>query len=118
MGDSYRKNAKYDQFFHPRCKKAYKIEVSLFGVTFLDRAASKFGSTVLEGFCDLSKILETSTSTIDKVHVPEITGPSVAGAQTNRLSKLASQFLPRSTCIHFFQIVYFPLLNHVERDSV
>ena len=62
----------------------------------LNRAASKFGSTVLEGFCDLSKILETSTSHIDKVHVPEITGPSVAGAQTNRLSKLASQFLPRS----------------------
>ena len=62
----------------------------------LNRAASKFGTTVLEGFYELSKILEISISSIDKVHVREISGPSVAGAQSNRLWKLASPFLPRS----------------------
>ena len=46
---------------------------------------SNFGSTVLEGFYELSKILQTSTSSLGEVHVREISGPSVAGAQSNRL---------------------------------
>ena len=44
----------------------------------LNRAASNFGSTVLEGFYELSKILEISTSSIGKVHVSEIADLAVA----------------------------------------
>ena len=44
----------------------------------LNRAVSNFGLTVLEGFYELSKILEISTSTIGKVHVSEIA--DLAGA--------------------------------------
>ena len=44
----------------------------------LNREASNFGSTVLEGFYELSKILETSTSHIGKVHVSEISDLAVA----------------------------------------
>ena len=82
-------------FFIPVVKKLRKLKVSPLGDTFLpafcpkrvplNREASNFGSTVLEGFYELSKILETSTSTIGKVHVSEISGPSVAGAWSNRL---------------------------------
>ena len=44
----------------------------------LNREASNFGSTVLEGFYELSQILEISTSTIAKVHVSEISDLAVA----------------------------------------
>ena len=37
MGDSYRKNAKYDQFFHPRCKKAYKLRFRSLGLLFAQK---------------------------------------------------------------------------------
>ena len=57
---------------------------------------SNFGTTVLEGFYDLPKFLETSISHMDKVHAHQFSEPSVIGAQRNRFSNLASQFLPRS----------------------
>ena len=62
----------------------------------LNREAANFGSTVLEGFYELSKILEISTSTIAKVHVSEISDLAVAWAQSNRFWKVSPPFLPRS----------------------
>ena len=44
----------------------------------LNRAAPNFGSTVLEAFYELSKILEISTRSIAKVHVSEIADLTVA----------------------------------------
>ena len=44
----------------------------------LNREASNFGSTVLEGFYELSKILEISVRHIGKVHVSEIADLAVA----------------------------------------
>ena len=44
----------------------------------LNREASNFRSTVLEGVYELSKILEISTRSIAKVHVSEIADLAVA----------------------------------------
>ena len=75
-------------FFIPVIKKLRNLKVSALGGTFLhvfcpkrvplNREASNFGSTVLEGFYELSKILEISTSSIAKVHVSEIADLAVA----------------------------------------
>ena len=75
-------------FFIPVIKKLRNLKVSALGDTFLlafcpkhsplNREASNFGSTVLEGFYELSKILEISTWHIDKVHVSEIADLAVA----------------------------------------
>ena len=75
-------------FFIPVIKKLINLKVSALGGTFLpdfcpkrvplNREASNFGSTVLEGFYELSKILEISTSSIAKVHVSEISDLAVA----------------------------------------
>ena len=51
----------------------------------LNWTASNFGSTVLEGVYELSKILEISIRSIGKVHVSEIADLAVAGAQSNHL---------------------------------
>ena len=75
-------------FFIPVVKKLRKLRFHPWGSPFLlafrpkgaplNRAASNFGSTVLEGFYELSKILETSTGHIGKVHVSEISDLAVA----------------------------------------
>ena len=75
-------------FFIPVIKKLRILKVSALGDTFLpafcpkrvplNREASNFGSTVLKGFYELSKILEISTSSIGKVHVSEIADLDVA----------------------------------------
>ena len=75
-------------FFIPVVKKLRNLKVSSLGDTFLpafcpkrvplNREASNFGSTVLEGFYELSKILEISTRCIAKVHVSEIADLAVA----------------------------------------
>ena len=71
----------------------------------LNWETSNFEMTVLEGFYDLSKFLETSISSLDKLCVHRISGPSVIGAQRNRLSKKGPEFLPRSTQRIFKKIV-------------
>ncbi len=57
-----------EQRFHKKHAKNCKTG----GNFSFNRAASNFGSTVLEAFYELSKILEISTRSIGKVHVSEI----------------------------------------------
>ena len=75
-------------FFIPVIKQLIILKVSVLGDTFLpafcpkrvplNREASNFGSTVLKGFYELSKLLETSIRHIGKVHVSEIADLAVA----------------------------------------
>ena len=73
------------------------LVVFLPDVVPLNWETSNFEMTVLEGFYDLSKFLETSTRHMNKDIKYQFSESSVIGAQRNHLSKSSRQFLPRST---------------------